>query len=239
MKKLILAILVAAVALGGCSLFDPSARPDPPSGVVAVPGPESITVSWYAVEGAVSYTIYYTDDGTVPNTDSTKIVDYTGTEYVHADLDPTREYRYAVNTRAERRSSSLSNPTAAVAPNPVFTLTVTFIGYANSPAAAFSLDVDYDAVGDVINGVTKVDELSATTDAQGTATFAFEAQHDKYFGFSVFKDVDSSGTLTTNDIVWGTGAGAYGYKYWNTLRSASWVNTIDDWEADYSAVNPY
>jgi hypothetical protein len=46
---------------------------------------------------------------------------------------------------------------------------------------------------------------------------------DNFWGYSAFKDVDGSGTLTTGDTAWGNNVktGSCGYFYWSSVFTSS------------------
>jgi len=101
--------------------------------------------------------------------------------YVHPNLMPTREYRYAVSDRTELPSSAMSNHTGGAFPNPVRHLMVIFSRYASSPVAARTLDVDYDPVSDTNGGATFRKEKARATDSGGNVALDFELDRTKYY----------------------------------------------------------
>jgi hypothetical protein len=52
-------------------------------------------------------------------------------------------------------------------------------------------------------------DLPGTTDGEGNIIFNYDAFRNNWYGFSVLKDMDSSGSLTAGDIVWGPGTGIF------------------------------
>jgi fibronectin type 3 domain-containing protein len=74
MKSLLrtISFLAFVALLGGCSLgtsgTTSGATPGAPTGVVVTQGIATLTLSWNAVAGATSYTVYDTVDGSIPTT---------------------------------------------------------------------------------------------------------------------------------------------------------------------------
>jgi hypothetical protein len=209
-------------------------RPAAPSKPAVTAGSESLVISWDAVDGAASYSLYFTDDTSDPTTSTPSYIDaITDTSYTHQTLDPSKDYKYTVQavggTGAKSGLSPVSDP---VKPNPRLTLNVTFPSFPNGQAAAILLDVPYDPVGGTPTGSpVLMQTLAAQTDGSGIVTFVFDIDHTKYWGYTVFKDNDGSGTITTGDTVWGNGgAGTYTYKYMTALCTSSVTRNIPNWE---------
>jgi hypothetical protein len=184
------------------------------------PAGESDTVWWDAVPGAVSYNLYYTTDGTDPTSNSTYISLSGGTLFVHTGLNPALTYTYSVQAVGRSSAGLLSDPSYGVQPLPMLHATITFNDYANSDVGFMFFQVDGSSYAPIAG--TK-QTLAATTDDNGNATFNVTVDHENYWGYSTFKDMDYSGTLTAGDTVWGnvTLAGHYGYIYWTSLLTSS------------------
>jgi hypothetical protein len=186
---------------------------------------ESDTVTWDAVPGAVSYNLYYTTDGSDPTSYSPYISVSGGTMYVHTNLDPALTYTYSVQAIGRGKAGELSESSYGVQPLPMIHATITFDNYAYGDVGFSYFQVD----GSTYIPITSTKKTYAgTTDAYGSASFDVTVDHDNYWGYSTFKDMDYSGTLTTGDTVWGnvTLAGHYGYIYWASLLTSSKTLTI-------------
>ncbi len=83
-----------------------------PTGLSLSPGQSKITISWDWVDNAVSYNLYWTDDGATPTESSPKITGVTGTSTTHTDLDFSKTYKYVVQAINGEFKSPLSDPVA-------------------------------------------------------------------------------------------------------------------------------
>lgn len=239
MRKILtlcISLVLVGSFLSSCDLFNPKPPlPDVTGVTVAAGAPgETLSISWAAVSGAESYTLFYTNDGTTPTTSSSS-VNISATSYVHSGLVSSRTYKYMVGANAAAFRSSYSTPTAGNLPDPVFTLTSNFGANANAQVLLLALDVPYDPVTDSVTGSNTLQSIGlGQTDASGNATMKAWFDRSKYLGFTIVVDNDSSGTLTTGDLVPGSGGvGSYSYMLYKTLRSASFSYTFN--LADYSS----
>jgi hypothetical protein len=184
------------------------------------PAGESDTVTWDAVPGATSYILYYTSDGSIPTLSSASITVTGANWYVHKNLDPTLYYTYAVQAVGHGRSGALSVYSWDVQPLPMIHATIDFNDYYNGNVGFMYFHVDGSSYTP-ISGTRKT--VAGYTDYYGSATFDVTVDHDNYWGYSVFKDMDGSGTLNTGDTVWGnnTNPGYYGFSYWSSLITSS------------------
>jgi hypothetical protein len=91
MKRLPLVFAVIGLACGGSSnnTHPPPSGPAAPSGFVATPANGSVSLSWNALDGAVSYEIRRTPEGSV-------LATVTGTSYVDRAVQNGVSYLYAV-----------------------------------------------------------------------------------------------------------------------------------------------
>lgn len=71
--------------------------PAAPTGVTAAGGTNKTTLSWSAVSGATSYTIYWSKATVATATTGTKIAT-AGTSYIHRGLFPAATYNYRRTT---------------------------------------------------------------------------------------------------------------------------------------------
>lgn len=173
---------------------------------------ESDTVWWDRIRGATSYQLFYTSDGTIPTLSSAYISAGAETSYVHTGLDPTLTYTYAVRAMASGKSSDLSVESWGVQPLPMIHATINFNDYAydNMGFIYFQVNSSYVPI------TSSFRTVPAMTDAYSSASFNVTLDHDNLWGYSVFKDMDYNGVLSTGDTVWGndTTPGHYGFVYW-------------------------
>ena len=88
--------------------------PDSPLNVDAVAANEQVTVSWNAVSGATSYTVYWKSPaGGITTGNSTAIGAGTSTQIVHNSLSNGTEYFYRVEATNNSGSSNLSSEVSA------------------------------------------------------------------------------------------------------------------------------
>jgi hypothetical protein len=186
---------------------------------IAVAG-ESDTMRWDAVSGAASYILYYTTDGTYPTTSSASIAVPGGvTYYVHTSLNPTLTYTYALQAVGHGRTSSISTASWGEQPLPMIHATFTFNDYAYGDVGFMYFQVDGSYVP--INSTKKT--IAGYADAYGSTTFDVTFDHTNYWGYTVFKDMDANGLLSTGDTVWGdnTSPGYCGFLYWSSVFTSS------------------
>jgi formylglycine-generating enzyme required for sulfatase activity len=108
-EKTGITIIANQVTQGGEIDMLPVSLPAP-TNLTATPADEQVTLSWYAVEGATSYTIYWSKSfsGVSPTNYEGKIPDIAVTTYTHTDLDNGWTYCYvitAVNDFGESEES--------------------------------------------------------------------------------------------------------------------------------------
>lgn len=207
--KFLIAALVTLVLAAGCTLFE--SKPDiaAPSAPSVTVGHEEMAVSWNPVENAKEYILFVSEDGSEVSDSSTKVYSGTNTAYTHLNLDSEKEYRYALRYVTAEGTSSISSSTSANIPEPVFHLYVTFDGYANQ-------DVGYQIIHLEENDTSIIKARlvgDGRTDASGFFEVTQEVDRGKWYGFTVFKDTDDSGELSSGDIVWGSGNGFYSYLH--------------------------
>lgn len=217
--------------------------PDAPDKPVLSAGGESITVSWNAVAGAARYNLYYTDDYTEPVAElSGSVAGITACVYTHNQLNPVKSYRYAVQAvDTSGNASPLSAASVPLKPNPCLTVNVVIPDYPNKAAVILLLDVPYEPLQDIVTGtVVIVDTITCLTDELGYVSIRYAVDHEKYWGFTVIKDMDASGTLTVNDEVWGNGAaGEFGYKAYTSHLGSSVLWSSDNWETAAGGYHTY
>lgn len=197
----------------------------PPSYPSTAPAGESDTIRWDAVKGALSYVLYYSTDGSSPTTHSASIQLTGDTVYVHTGLDPALTYTYSVQVMGRGTISDLSESSWGVQPLPMIHATCTFDNYPNSNVGFIFFQVD----GSTYVPITSTRRtIPASTDGFGSATFNVTVDHDNYWGYSIFKDMNYDGQLSAGDTVWGnnTSPGRYGYYYWKTQFTSSKTFTI-------------
>ena len=231
-NKTITAFLIIQILSTGCGFLSPGT--DTPLKPAGTAGGESLTVSWEAVTDAVRYSLYFTDDNTDPTIATQSVITgLTDTVYLHEGLDPAKTYKYAVAAiNTSGRQSSLSPVSDPLKPNPVLTLNVIFPDYYNQSTGMYIMDVPYNPnLNEVIGSTVLVETLTGTTDSSGSVTFHCTLDHEKYWGYTVFKDTDSNGLLSPNDMVWGSGSsGSYEYIYFSDFVSSSINLSIDNWD---------
>jgi len=206
-------------------------------------GGESVTITWEPVATAVCYTLYFTDNGINPASIMQYLAsDITNTSYKHEQLDPEKNYKYAVQAvNAEGQSSALSQISDAILPNPRLTMNYTFPGYFNSKIGVITLDMPYNGMLPYYTGEpTEVQTYSFTTDADGFVAPMLDLDHTRFWGFTVFKDLDANEVLSTNDIVWGIGgSGTYAVLWYSVRLTYSITWPLTNWDAAASGNHVY
>ncbi len=184
---------------------------------------ESDTVSWDLVQGATSYTLYYTTDESFPTLSSPRISVGAATVFVHKSLDPTLTYTYCVQAAGGGRVSDLSDESYGVQPLPMIHATITFDSYADADVGFMYFLIGIDTNGNYVPTAGTRRTVAGFTDGYGSATFNVTVDHDNLWGYSTFEDLDGNGLLSTGDMVWGndTSAGHYGYFYWTSQFTSS------------------
>jgi fibronectin type 3 domain-containing protein len=89
---------------------------NPPTGIESVIGDEAVTLMWNAVDGAISYNVYYSEAGG----SITESLKTSGTNAVIDGLTNGQEYEFKISTVGEAGEGELSNtiPATPEAPNP-------------------------------------------------------------------------------------------------------------------------
>lgn len=87
--------------------------PAAPTGVTAAGCTNKTTLSWSAVSGATSYTIYWSKATVATATTGTKIAT-AGTSYIHRGLFPAATYNYVVTAQNNSGESIASGQVSAV-----------------------------------------------------------------------------------------------------------------------------
>lgn len=230
MKKNVFVIMLAAMMLFlvSCDLFAPA--PDAPGSITVTPGEELITISWNASPEATGYDLYYTNDGSAPTQDSTKVTDITATSYVLSGLSGDasgKSYIFALSAKKDKKTGSLSSPTSAVKPIPILTVNLT------TDLGAFAVFYDYlllllevpynSATADVEGSVTVKSITSVSLDSSGKAVLKASFDRSKYLGYALVYDIDGNGRLSPSDYVEGNGNGSYKYHYWSVLKEKSFA----------------
>ena len=107
-------------------------------------------------------------------------------------------------------------------------MNVTFAGYPSDDVGYRLLHL---ADGDTSSVLERTDG-STTTNGTGFAQIQMLPTRGNWYGISVFKDVDASGTLSTGDTVWGAGSGSYSYFSYDATKPIgdSVTIAIDDWD---------
>ena len=124
MKKTVVIIgIVLAIVVAGVLIFSPKDNKEiektadtslpAPSGVLAAPGVQQITLTWQAVPGATSYNIYWSTTSPVTKADGKKIP-CADTRYVHTGLTGDTAYYYIVSAVNAANESQPSMEAAAV-----------------------------------------------------------------------------------------------------------------------------
>ncbi len=214
--------------LGSCDLFAPG--PDAPGAITATSGDESITISWNASPDATSYDLYYTNDGSTPTLESTKVTDITATSYVLSGLsgdDSAKSYVFALTAKKDKKTGDLSSPTSAVKPLPVLTVNLTTDLGAVSWVYNYLLlilEVPYNSATDDVDGsVIEKSTTSVSLDSSGKAVLKASFDRSKYLGYALVFDIDGNGRLSSGDYVEGNGNGSYKYHYWSVLKEKSFA----------------
>jgi len=234
-KELIGCVVLAISLFVSCDLLEPKPPLDAFGDVTITPHGRSIELDWPDIIGATSYDIFFTSNGSVPDNASEKVT-VTESEYMHTGLDETLTYKYFVRANAVGFASSTSATSSGTLPLPVVTCNITFAGYANQSVLLRIFDVPYDPVSDTVTGYpVVVEQVVGNTDSSGNVTLTGGFSKTAYLGFSVIKDIDNSGTLTSGDGVWGDGGtGEYSYILWRSFKTISFTCLVD-WDTTYSA----
>ncbi len=258
-NSLLIAILGAcmcACMLSGCEMNPSEESSGSGEPLKTMSAPEvSVTalrdgfdLSWKPVEGASSYTVYWTwNDYPVSPSASDSAHIYSATvstaSFSHRYLLPenrtgyqdsalSKYSAYAFKYLVVASASGYANAVSAISENnmvhPVVTVRLTFEEYGNQDIGVVFLDVPYDPVSQSVLG--HADELAVyagKTDSSGNALIEVEVGRDRYYGCALFKDLDGSGSLTYGDIVLGTGsASMYSYSYWAILTGESITRSL-------------
>ncbi|HOE09732.1 MAG TPA: hypothetical protein PLU33_11235 [Treponemataceae bacterium] len=189
---------------------------------------EEVDVSWSASEGAVSYNLYYTNNGTAPAKTSTNITLENVTSYSLSNLSGTASsaatYIFAVTAVKDGAESSLSTPSSGVRPIP--TLEIQFTGGTpDSPMLLIVTPVNMDRTVtppefDSFDVGVLYDDY--TTDATGAAVLIAPFDRSKSVGFTLVYDEDDSGTLSAGDVVTGSGdPDSWGVRYFPNIYEYS------------------
>jgi len=118
-RRLVATIVFAvwAMSLAGCGDDTPSPVSLPstlsaPTGVIAVAGNGSVSLSWDVVAGATAYRIYWDTAGSVDASDS--VITVTLPELAHSSLTNGTNYYYRVNASNTAGESALSAQVTAM-----------------------------------------------------------------------------------------------------------------------------
>ncbi len=204
------------------SIFQPKTPPEAPSSISAVADVEEIDVSWTASEGAESYNLYYTSDGTNPTLESKKVSPGNVTNYSLSDLTWSASaltYTFAVTAVGEGGESDLSPISSKVRPIPTIEVRLTG-GTPNKKMLLKVFKIENGGDNDILDDKTY---KGFETDASGDVILKAPFDRDYLVGFSLIYDEDNSGDLSTNDIVHGSGENTalYGYTYFTDLKDKS------------------
>lgn len=102
--------------IGGCKLGNNPAGPEE-GPVILLPTPvitrvvdfyEGLNIQWDTVEGASSYILYWTEDGSEPNLESSQITGLTRHFYIHTGLHFSKLYKYRLQAVDGNKVSALS-----------------------------------------------------------------------------------------------------------------------------------
>lgn len=210
--------------LGSCDLFAPG--PDAPGAITATPGDESITISWNASPDATSYDLYYTNDGSTPTLESTKVTDITATSYVLSGLsgdDSAKSYVFALTAKKDKKTGDLSSPTSAVKPLPVLTVNLT-TDIVLLKCLLLVFEVPYDTVEkDVVGSPTLRNTISSSLGGDGKAVIKASFDRSKYLGYAIVIDLDDNGKMSTGDLIEPHSNAKYTYHYWTGLKDKSFA----------------
>lgn len=129
--------MLLVLALAGCksssdsadSSSTPSTAPATPSNVAATAGNTQVTLTWDAVSGAASYSVYFATSSGVTTANGTRLT-AAGSPYTHTGLTNGTTYHYVV---VAVNAAGQSSPSPEVSATPAGTPTVT--GCADDSAA--------------------------------------------------------------------------------------------------------
>lgn len=263
MKKfigLVIVLMLCSLAVfTSCDLFggnpdpvtpvDPSVTPvDPPAApasLTALADVEEVDVSWSASEGAVSYNLYYTNNGTAPAKTSTKITLGNVTSYSLSNLSGTvssaATYIFAVTAVKDGAESSLSTPSSGVRPIPTFEVQFTG-GTADSPMLLIVTPVNLDRTKTPPEFESFGDGVlydGYRTDASGDAVLIAPFDRSKSVGYTLVYDNDDSGTLSDGDVVTGDGAAdTWGVNYFYSIIEYSFIIAKGNADLDWHEYQP-
>ncbi|HKZ46995.1 MAG TPA: fibronectin type III domain-containing protein [Thermodesulfobacteriota bacterium] len=88
--------------------------PEPPVGVTAVSGSDSITIRWNLVQGATSYTVYYSEKPGLAKVQGQSITGITATSCEHAKVNKGTMYYYVVTASNGNGESPPSTESGAM-----------------------------------------------------------------------------------------------------------------------------
>jgi hypothetical protein len=116
------------------------------------------------------------------------------------------------------------------------TWNVTVPGYTSQDMGYRLLRLDPD------NGtIVSIPETGAkATGSTGYVQISLSGIRGNHYGITIFKDLDSSGTLTTGDVVWGDGDGVFTYVYYSYTPGTRPLQEdvsflVEDW-TDYLSI---
>ncbi|MGL1891574.1 MAG: hypothetical protein OCD02_08105 [Spirochaetaceae bacterium] len=222
--------MIALLAIVSCDNLGGNEDLGSMGAVTVVEGGECLDLSWSAVANAQSYNIFYTSDGTEPTT-SSSFVETTETSYTDDSLDETLTYRYMVQATASDYNSSSSDATDGNMPMIMLTVGGDFTGHPNKQLLVVFFEVPYvlasdSIVGDLVESTIFVIPTSSSVSVSVTAAF----DRTKYFGYTYCVDEDNDGTISTGDIVMGSGANgssSHTFVYYEVLLTQSYTLTRD------------
>ena len=194
--------------------------------VTAVKEGEALQIVWNKVTGATSYALYYTDDGTAPTKDSTKINLGDVNTYVLANLTGAKsekDYTFKVSAFNGSKESDLSSASSKIKPIP--TIEVRFSGGEDNKNKEMLLiisRIEPEFEGD-FHTEDSITYPGFTTDDKGSAVLKAPYDRDYWVGYTLVFDTDESKTLSNGDEVMGYGAATntWGVSYWKSLRNKS------------------
>lgn len=143
---------ILSMLLLGCGL-------PAPQGLKVEEGVGKLTLSWDEVEGASSYRLYYTTDGSEPVPGESERIKNAESPYVHGGLEIGTEYTYLVAAFEERGRGDVSETVSGTpqAPTTIGTLAIRYQLCCATPIWGYALGTALwisDADGNYIDTIT-------------------------------------------------------------------------------------